>query len=96
MIAISLVLSCVGLWLVAVAMLKHYRQVWGGTPRQPVPTILRVAGVLVILAGASANVRAFGFAMGLVSWILCYLPACGVAVVAGLAYWPTFRARRSD
>jgi hypothetical protein len=82
-----------GFAALALAMHRHYRQVWHRALRTGAQVTLRIAGAVLLAASFAASIADAGWAIGPVLW-LGWLTAAALIVAVALSYWPQ-RARRS-
>ena len=81
-----------GFAALALAMHRHYRQVWHRALRTGAQVILRIAGAALLAASFAASIADAGWAIGPVLWF-GWLTAAALIVAMALTWWPQ-RTRR--
>lgn len=86
---LAFLLSYGGLFVLCLAMPKHYRAMLGTNALSPgaVLLMIRIAGWLILGLSFAASAAAVGWAFGPVQWV-GYLSMGGFVLVFGLPYAP--------
>jgi uncharacterized protein DUF3325 len=88
----AICLAWVGMSCFCVAMTRHHRAVFGGTPARRTRLLLRVTGTMLLALSLAAAVSGAGWAFGSVQWG-CAISVSALAMVLLVSYRPRWLLR---